>query len=56
MESIDNNNLSKPNNWFLYKLSLQISQLNAIKGLIRKIPEILNSPFDEEQIMIKYLI
>ena len=53
-ESIDNNNLSKPNNWFLYKLSLQISQLNAIKGLIRKnTRNIKFPPFDEEQIMIK---
>ena len=53
-ESIDNENLSRSNNLFLFKLRLRISQLNAFKGIIRKNNRNFKfPPFDEKQIMTK---
>jgi surface carbohydrate biosynthesis protein len=53
-ESINNDNLSRSNNLFLFKLRLRISRLNAIKGLIRKNNRNFKfPPFDEKQIMTK---
>ena len=53
-ESIDNDNLSRSNNFFLFKMRLRVSQLNTIKGLIRKNNRNFKfPPFDEKQIMTK---
>mgnify|MGYP001210228414 CR=1 FL=1 len=57
-ESISNDNLSKSNNWFLYKCNLKIMKLNGLRGKFFKMESENNNnykfpPFDKTKILAK---